>query len=620
MRMDLAKRNFFHRRMSIIVGFKMFFFGIIILRLSQLQIFSYKRYKQLAQFNSIKISFTPSLRGVIYDRNKKIITGNNKYTIIIYTNLPIKQKDLDVIYKFYSILYNNDQQRVENSIQYIRKYTRNNPSINIPLYKNVSQFDLEKISFYLPDLPNVEIKNVYGRIYLMKEKFAHLIGYVQQASKAMIDKSENVITKKMYQSPDYRIGTFGIELYENAWLSGEPGINSNQVDNMSRVVDHSVIREPNNGNEIVLTVDSDMQNELFQNFDDKNGAGVVLDVNTGQILAMCSFPSFDPNVFSIGWNDTEISRLLTSSDKIMLNRSISGLYAPGSTFKPITAITGVSNGWNPNKKITCNGTFKYAGRIYHCHKEGGHGVVDLNKAIAQSCNVYFYNMGVEMEIDDIYNVSYDLGLGQTYGIGIGKERLGCIPNRDWKKNRFNQPWYGGETINSVIGQGYNQVNVLQLATYAARMAADGRLVTPNIWLDFARKNKLNVNHQGAVSHNDTNFGKYLDINALNIAKEGMYCCINSDYGALSRYRNEYQDVKICGKTGTAQVISKRIDANTMHSGVGKEYASNGLFFGYAPYDDPKFAIAVVIEKGIWGSISAGPIGMKTLAYCVRNSR
>ncbi len=612
MGLDLAKRNLFNRRVYVISIFKGLFLVFIAARLGFLQIFSYKKHKLTSRLNSTKISFSPAPRGDVLDRKGKKIATTKQSKMIIYTNIPLKQSGIPTINAVLDIIYKQNHDAKAIAMRKILKYAKNNPHAEIPLYTNLSDDLLERVSFHLPSFKNIEIQTTNIREYLLDNSAAHVVGYVQKASQDMVNNASNIITKKLYRSPNYFIGAAGIESAENEWLAGRCGVDGMSVDNVGNGVGKYSIQQSIAGNEIQVTLDADIQNILAKNLEGKSGAGVVLDIETGDIIAMQSAPSFNPNAF-LQW-DNSVADFFLNPEKPLLNRCIAGLYPPGSTFKPITAITAVANGWDPEKQIFCNGKYTYGNRTYHCWKKEGHGKVDLHKALAQSCNVYLYSIGAVTDIDKIHHMAHTCGFDQTYDIGIGREHKGCIPSRQWKREKMKEVWVGGDTINTVIGQGFNQVNILQLAVVAARIAS-GKNIHPSIWKEFIRKNQIdNLFHAHKQQISDF---KDLDIppEALEIARKGLYSCMNDEFGALFHVSAPYREFQICGKTGTAQVVSRRIDADVMRGNM--KFASNGLFFGYAPFDKPKYAIAVVVEKGIWGSISAAPVAMNTLAFALK---
>jgi len=614
MSFDIAKRNVFNRRIFIIYVFKAILILIVFLRLGFLQIFSSKKYKSIAKLNGIKITFNSPKRGKIYDRNKVILADVKVSKAIIFNGNIKSQEAQKNIYKVYNIIYKKDVDKINSAMKKVIRYAKNNPYSEILVYKNLNVEEFTAISFYLPSFNNIEIQDVYVRVYTFSENFVHLIGYVKSASKNMIDSTTSQILKKLYRSINYAIGSFGVELAEDKWLSGEYGLDGVSVSRTGKIMSTEKIRDPVDGNDISISVDSRLQLKLAEQLEGKIGGGTVIDIETGEILALHSAPSFNPNIYLLNNSFEEVDKIMKDKNRPFFNRCLMGLYAPGSLFKPCVAMSAVSHGWNPNQQVNCSGSAIFGKREYHCWKKEGHGKCDLNKAIAQSCNIYFYTIGSKMDIDNLYNDAYLFGFDQKYELGIGQAYKGCIPNRKWKKEVIKESWFPGDTINSAVGQGYNQVSVLQLAVHAARIAS-GKVIIPSIWKEFYKINNVNIN---PLNHNlQQNKLDNIAISeaSLKVAQDGMYACVNESYGTLFRFcqNPKYKDAQICAKTGTAQIVSMRIDANAMK---GNKFAANGLFFGYAPYDKPKYAIAVVVEGGIWGSISAAPVGIEVLSHAV----
>ncbi|QED23506.1 penicillin-binding protein 2 [Candidatus Deianiraea vastatrix] len=614
MSFDITKRNVFNRRIFVLYLFKGLLIFIILGRLVFLQIFSAKKYKTIARLNGIKILFKSPRRGTIVDKNGVLLASVKVSKAIIFTGNINSEEGVNIVRNVYKIIYKDNEKKIESSLKKVIRFARNNPYSEILVYKNLDSKEFQDVAFYLPSLSNIQMRDIYIRVYKFGYIFGHLIGYVKSASKNMIESTTSHILKKLYTSVSYSIGSFGVELAENQWLSGEYGLDGANVNRFGKVMSVDNIKNPIDGNNIHLSVEVGLQQKIAQEIGDKAGGVVVIDIHTGGILALYSSPSFDPNIFLLNDTFEEVDKIMKDPEKPFFNRCLAGLYAPGSTFKPCSAITAVRSGWNPNQKIMCTGSAYFGKREYHCWKKGGHGHVDLNTAIAQSCNIYFYTIGTKIDIDELYYDANQLGFDQAYNLGIGNSYKGCIPNRKWKREKLKEAWFPGDTINSTVGQGYNQVSVLQLAIYAARIAS-GKKVTPSIWKKFDKVNSIETYpHNESLTGTERFQNINIDDHFLQIARNGMYECVNEN-GSLRKYGEKYQDVQICAKTGTAQVVSMRIDADAMH---GNKFASNGLFCGYAPYDNPKYAVGIIIEKGIWGAVSAAPVGMEVLAHAVRN--
>ncbi len=616
MSFDIQKRNTFNRRIFVVGFVKSILFFVIFIRLGFLQIFSHKKHKELAKLNGVKIFFRLPKRGNILDRNGKILAESRLAKSVIFTESVNTQEGQDVIKKAYSLLYNGNKEKIEQALKKAIRFAKNNPYMDVMIYKNLDFDEFKKLSFHLPLLKGIEIQDSYRRFYNFSNAFAHVLGYVKNASKDMIEGAQSSLLKKLYRYVNYYIGSSGVELAENSWLAGRYGVDGVNTNIRGSVISKNRMSDEVEGNDIKLTLDAGLQLRAAEHFDGKMGGVCVINIKTGEVLSLCSFPSFDPNIFSLNDSSDLINEAMYSNaNKPFLNRAISGLYAPGSILKPCVAASAVHYGWDPNVKIYCPGYIMIAGRKYHCHKKEGHGLLNLKDAVSKSCNIYLYSIGLKMDIDQFCEDATDLGYNTVYDLGIGKAGRGCIPNREWKRKALKDHWYLGDTINVSIGQGYSQANIVQMAVNAARIAS-GKKVSPYIWKDFIRNNNLDVlNSNRPLEARDFD-SINMKSEALKIAQDGMFACINEEGGGLFTRGKVFASSEICGKTGTAQVVSRRIEAEQMR---GHKFAAHGLFFGYAPYSDPKYAIGLVVEQGIWGSISAAPIAMDLLDYCVKNN-
>ena len=615
MSFDIQKRAIFNRRIFVIGIIQFLAFGAIFARLIFLQLFQYRKYKNSAQLNSVKLLFRIPKRGKIYDRNGVILADSEVSKAIIFTgniNLPESKATIKEVYR---IIYKGDEEKINAGLQKAIKFAKNNPYTDVMLYKNLLFEEFRRFSFYLPLLKNVEITEINKRSYKFGYEFAHILGYVKNASQDLINQTSSSILRRLYKYIYYYMGSSGVELSEEAWLGGKFGIDSVQKDSRGNVTNITTSLKEINGNDVAITLDSGLQSLANKLFQGKEGGVCVLKISTGEILSLYSAPSYDPNLFLMNDSGDSIYGLLKNPDKPFLNRSIFGLYSPGSTIKPCIAITALQEKWNPETKITCTGSMMIGNRKYHCHREGGHGSLNLHDAIAKSCNIYFYTLGSTIDIDSIYENAKNFGYDTIYDLGIGRAKNGIFPNRDWKKKALKQHWYLGDTVNTAIGQGYTQVNILQMAVHAARIASCKQVV-PSMWKNFKNSNNLDIEPANQISKNQHFSDIAIDEHAINLARSGMNASINKEGGSLYNLSYNYRNFEICGKTGTSQVVLKRIDANLMSK--DRANAANGLFCGYAPFSSPKYAVGLVVEKGIWGSISAAPLSMELLKYCVEN--
>ncbi len=616
MSFDIQKRAIFNRRIFIIGIIQFFVFGTIFARLIFLQIFQHKKYKNSAQLNSVKLLFRIPKRGKIYDRNGIVLADSEISKAIIFTGNINLSESKATIKEVYRIIYRGDEEKINLGLQKAIRFAKNNPYTHVMLYKNLLFDEFRRFAFYIPLLKNVEITEVNKRSYKFGYEFAHILGYVKNATQDLINQTSSNILRRLYKYIYYYMGSSGVELSEEPWLGGKFGIDSVQKDSRGNVTNITTSLKEIDGNDLSITLDSGLQSIANKLFAGKEGGVCVLKISTGEILSLYSAPSYDPNLFLMNESSESITNLLKNPDKPFLNRSIFGLYSPGSTIKPCVAMSAIQEKWNPDTKVHCNGSIMIGNRKYHCHKESGHGSLNLSDAISKSCNIYFYTLGLSIDVDAIYENAKNFGYDTVYDLGIGKSKNGIFPNRDWKKKVLKQHWYLGDTVNTAIGQGYTQVNMLQMAVHSARIAS-GKKIIPNMWKNFNNNNNLNITPEnkllGTQYFSDINISEQ----AINIAKNGMNASINKEGGSLYNLSHHYRNFEICGKTGTSQVVSKRIDAHLMTR--DRANAAHGLFCGYAPFSAPKYAIGLVVEKGIWGSVSAAPISMELLKYCVERN-
>ncbi len=387
-------------------------------------------------------------------------------------------------------------------------------------------------------------------------------------------------------------------------LRGKAGISHIEVDahgyvKRTTLPELSQNMEP--GKDLKISINIDLQAYIANLTKEQRCSVVLMNVHNGLINAMTSTPSFDPNLFLSGIDNSAWQNLINNPAKPLVNKAVSSQYPPGSTFKIAVALAALEHGFNPEQKINCKGKIKLGRRWFHCWKEEGHGQINLPEAIAQSCNCYFYKMGHEVGIDKISNMAYELGLGAKTSNNFYNEKTGNIPTKKWKKQRFNQNWVLGDTYNSSIGQGYVEVTNIQLAVMMARIIT-AKKITPTI-----------------TSDNKQHFTE-LNFKAKHIALilKSMFNVVNDKTGTAYYSKLSNNDYHLCGKTGTAQVIA--IDHNKQEEDVAFNKQNHGLFVGFAPYHQPKYAISIIVEHGKSGSASAAPIAKKIfLNLCLKKS-
>ncbi len=568
----------FTRRALITGGVKFFALSIIFGRFVLLQISESKKYKDLSRQNRVRARASLPLRGEIRDRNGLIIAENiTTYRAILSRGYELSLAE--IAYKLSLLLgYEVDALRFPPSESVLISSLRGEPVV---LQDNLCWKDIAKIEEHL-DLAGVEVEVLGKRFYPEGSLTGHITGYVSKPS--------NDDIKNMF-IPNYSValvGKQGVERNYDFELHGIPEVKEIEVNVSGRFVrDLNVI--PGTGGQVLpLSIDLRMQKAVSERMSKITGAAVIMDPYTGEILSIYSTPSYDPNKFIGGIGAKDWKGFAEDQHKPLINKAIASLYPPGSTFKLVTALAILCGGINPEEEVRCTGEHRVGNRVFHCWKRGGHGYVNMTSAIAKTCNIYFYVQGIKSGIDNLFKIATLLGFGQKTGIDLPFENGGLMPNKEWKVSRFKQKWSVGDTANSTIGQGYVLVTPLQLATALSRIVSGARVV-PHLGI-------LDKNNESSVPIAVPS--KHLDL-----VKKGMYLACNLPGGTCY---GQYDRLELVGKTGTAQVISNR--SGSLEGGK-KEHA---LFIGFAPYTAPRYAIAVVVEHGGWGSKGALPIAKRIL--------
>ena len=585
-----------NRRTFFLLFTKIGFFLIVGLRLFNIQITNSSRYKTLSKNNQINIEILYPVRGLIADRNDNIIAKNIK-VFDLYI-IPEHTKDINItinnLSKYIDIDFKKKREIIELSNK-IKKFGK------IKIIENLDWKTLELLEANKNYLPGLKLIEDFQRIYPEKEFFSHLLGYVNKPSKK--DLNLPYISKM----PMLNIGKQGIEKSFNELLVGKPGNKEVEVNASGRII-REISKTPSlKGDNIKLSVDTKLQKFSFSKLSiHKAGSIVVMDIKSGEILSIASFPNFNSNKIIEKPNKNYWDSLLNNSLSPLTDRSVQGLYSPGSTFKMIVAIAALQKGIiNLNNKVSCEGKISYGDRIFHCWKTKGHGSMDIETAIQESCDVFFYNLAIKVGIDAISEVAKDFGLGQIYNFRIQKKKSGIIPSKKWKKENLDESWYGGETLIAAIGQGYVLTTPLQLVVMTARIASGGKAVLPAIIKQSQEK--------------DFDFmSKYEE--SLKIIKKAMFNVVNKNKGTA--YRQKSENFKFSGKTGTSQVkkitLAERESEDFRNTEIEWKNRDHALFVGYMPSEKPKYAISVIVEHGGSGATTAAPIAKDIFEYINKN--
>ena len=581
----------YNRRTFFLFLLKLSLFTAVGWRIYNIQILDSSKYETLSKKNQIDLEIIFPLRGKIFDRNNILIADNEKvYDVyLIPENTKSINNTLNSLSKFIDIDFAKRRKIIELTSK-VKKFEK------IKIFENISWSILEKIETNKYNLEGIFIAEDHLRIYPYKEVFSHLLGYISKPNQQEL--SLPFISKM----PNLDIGKEGLEKSFNPLLVGKAGQREIEVNSTGRVIREISKVDSIQGKELHLSLDSRIQEyavNLLQSY--RAGSINVINIKNGEILCMASTPTYDPNKIIKKPNKEYWDSILSNSLSPLTNRSLQGLYSPGSTFKMIVAIAALKYGVISSKSThSCSGKIEFGDRLYHCWKTNGHGKMDVTNAITQSCDVFFYEVSKKLGIDKIAKVAEDFGLGQIFDISMPNQKKGIIPSKKWKKTTLGESWYAGETLISGIGQGFVLTSPFQLAVMTSIIASDGKIVEPTIL-----KSK-NINFK-------TN-SKYSD--EIKIIKKAMFNVVNVNKGTA--FKSRLQDVKFSGKTGTSQVrsisLSERESDEFRKKKQEWKNRDHALFVGYIPYDDPQYAISVIIEHGGSGASTAAPIAKQVFNY------
>ena len=591
----------FQKRLGVITVIISLLVIIISLRFFYLQIFQYDFYKLKASNNSIRTIPIEPARGLIFDRNDKVIAANQ-----LTYNLELNKKsqyDLDELARKLTPIV----KITRDDINKYQKILANDPFLDTVAIKT-DLTDEEVAAFtanrYLYDGIQLIIRQ--KRFYSYAQITSHLVGHIHRINKTDI-KTLQANNKYQRYFASRHMGKTGIESSYEDVIHGYPGYKQIEVNAKNEIIQTLVTVPPIDGSNINLTIDIELQKIAFNAFKNKKGALVAIDVNNGEILAYVSQPGFDPNFFIDGINKDAWSKLNNAKSKPLLDRVIRGLYPPGSTLKPFVALAALENDIRkPPFKINDPGYFTMpnGSKTFNDWKKGGHGIVDMAEAIKVSCDTFFYGLGLELGIKRINQSLEQYFFGRKTGIDMHNERSGLLADEAWKKNKFNKPWYGGETAITAIGQGFTQVTALQLA-YATALIANPKLDHKPHLLLYSEKKALYKNNQPPPPVNEKNIKLIQD--AMTDVTQG---------GGTAAFLGKDIAYKIAAKTGTAQVFSLK-GQEYDEENLPERLKDHALFIAYAPAEQPKIALAVIVENGGHGGSTAGPIAKQVFDYYIK---
>jgi penicillin-binding protein 2 len=578
-------------------------FAVLVVRLFYLQVIERQEYSRLSENNSIRLQSIDPPRGMISDRYGKLLVENRPsfdLSIILKDAKPLSQ----TLYRVSDFLESTPQ-------ELLIKVKRKNGSQSyqpIPLHQDIGRNALAMIEVNKFDLPGIEVNVRPIRHYIQRGLSAHIIGYLSEINPKEL---------KSGAFPDARsgdfVGKFGAEKAFDGFLRGKRGGRQVEVNATGQVVRVLNTVDAHPGHNIYLTIDQQLQEKAEILLGGLAGAVVAMEPSTGEVLVLASSPSFDQNAFVSGLSLKQWRTLQSNPFRSMENKAIQGEYPPASTYKIITAIAGLEEGViDTSTTFFCPGHYRYGDRVFRCWKKGGHGTVNIYRALAESCDVFFYQVGQKLGVDRLAWHAKAAGLGTATGINLDHEANGLIPTAAWKKRRTGVPWQRGETLSVAIGQGYNLVTPLQMAVLTAAVANGGVAYKPLILrsIESAEGKIVFRNEKQVLRKLPTSS------NTLDIVKRGLWEVVQSDRGTAKIAR--IRGINISGKTGTAQVVGRRKGDTSRKIERASHHKAHAWFVAYAPSDNPKIAVSVVVEHGEHGSSGAAPIAREIIkAYLQR---
>jgi penicillin-binding protein 2 len=592
-------------RLPLLVVVILLVFGAFIVRLFQLQIIMGEVFAEESDKNSVRLVRLEAPRGDILDREGRVIaTTRPAFGLQV---LPSDLRNPDLAFRALSQLLGEDANGLREQVGEARGRARFQP---VRLAGDLSYDRLASVESHLYALPGVMTDVRPRRDYVGADLAAHVLGYLGEVQRSQLETRDYV----GYRSGDV-VGQAGIEALEQSHLRGRDGGRNVVVDVRGRVVDVLDEEEPVTGGSVTLTLDLDLQRiaeEAFQpdvvGGPPKMGALVAMDVNTGDVLALVSKPSYDPNAFAGGVSAVTWKELTTGEWKPLQNRAISGQYPPGSTYKAIVAAAALQEHViTPGGLVYCPGHFTLGRRTYGCWKKEGHGSMSLRDALMQSCDVYFYQAGLKLGVDRLAFFARGFNLGRRTGIGLPSEQPGLIPTAAWKERRFSEPWGAGETVSASIGQGFDLLTPLQLAVAYAAIANGGRVVRPRLLL-------RTQDPDGRIEEGPApETVSTVPVSAENLAilRDALTGVVEEPRGTGARAR--VPGMRVAGKTGTAQVVHLQHTKDLEPDDVPIKYRDHAWFVAFAPADAPQIVVAVLNEHGGHGGSAAAPIAQRVLA-------
>ncbi len=592
------RQGAFHRRAFLMGGIAGV--GLLALtgRLMQLQLLEGGRYETLSADNQFNFRLTPPPRGRIVDRYGVELAGNrpNFRLLIARDEVSNPKATLD---RISGLLPIDDARRR----QVMRDLINSPRFVPVSVADDLTWEEFARVNVRAPELPGVTADMGEARVYPFGGAFAHVIGYVSRVSEDDL-KREGPDPDPVLLHPGFRIGKAGVEKALDAQLRGKAGAQKVEVDSRGRVVRKDLKGDVPSvpGKEVVLSLDADIQNRALEVFGEESGAAVMMDCRTGDVLCLLSAPSFDANEFVKGVPRSEYAALASYERKPLFNKALTATYPPGSTFKTMVAVAALEHGVDPARTYVCNKAWSWGGRVWHCDK--AHGVMDMHNAIRTSCDIFFYQTALSVGPDRIAEVARRFGLGEIFNIGISGQKAGLIPDTAYKRRAFpkDPAWHPGETPSMGIGQGYLNLNPLQLCVQASRLANGRKMIKPRLIKSIG-----GLEQPSGAAAEDLPFAK----EHIDFVREAMAAVVTSGTAAATA-KLGLGPIMMAGKTGTAQ--SHGYSGGTGTYGKRGAWATrdHAWFIAFAPYDDPRYACSVLVEHGGWGADAAAPIAREMM--------
>ena len=603
---DPVSKDVFDRQLKRLTLIILVVFSILILRFWFLQVVNGPMYRTKSEHNRIRLVDIPPFRGRILDRNGEILVDNRpSYDIYV---IPEEVQDWEKLITNLNLLAGLDPESVKLKI---REVKRKSPFSHVCLKRDMSRNELAKIESHRFNLPGIIVKVASQRHYIYGKFASHLLGYLGEINEKQLRSGQYAGNK----AGDL-IGKSGVERKWQKYLNGIRGGEQVEVEAAGRIIRVIAQKQATPGENVCLTIDKELQAVAEKTMIGKRGAIVAMDPDNGQILAMVSSPSFDPNLFVEGIDETTWREMVLSKTFPMQNRALAGQYSPGSVFKIIVALAGLEEGViHPGDVAVCNGVYRLGRSSFRCWKRGGHGKVNLYRALAESCDVYFYKLGEQLGIDRISEYAGKFGLGEATGFDIGQEKGGLIPTRAWKLKKHGESWQGGETLSTAIGQSYVLVTPIQMVVAVSAVFNGGNIYEPQItrWVgknEAEKKYEFIPKLKGNLGFRQEN---------LEIVKNALTGVVNDLHGTGKKAR--LKNVTVAGKTGTVQVVThkrqRELQKLDKDNEIPYRFRDHAWFVAVAPAERPRIAVAVLVEHGGHGGSTAAPIAREIISEAIR---